>query len=127
MASAAVIMEATPAFMLRMPPPKIRLPSTEGVQGSRLQPMARGSMSMWPLNMSDLPPPGASESGDGLEPAGVYFLEFDLVAAGAEEFGEKACEVGFFRLEAGDSDHILGQVQHGSWCQRRSGGFGHRL
>ena len=57
MASAAVIIDATPAFMLRMPPPNMRLPSMEGVQGSRFQPIARGSMSMWPLNMRDLPPP----------------------------------------------------------------------
>ena len=74
MASAASIMEETPAFILRMPPPNMRLPSMEGVQGSRFQPMARGSMSIWPLNMRDLPPPAALEGGDGLESAGVYLL-----------------------------------------------------
>ena len=70
-------------------------------------------MSIWPLSISDLPPPAALQGSDGLEAAGVNFLKFNVVAAGAEKFGEEAGEVGFFRLEAGDSDHVLGQIQHG--------------
>ncbi len=47
----------TPAFMLKMPWPKSLPSAIQGVKGSRVQPLASGSMSMWPFSMMERPPP----------------------------------------------------------------------
>jgi hypothetical protein len=57
MATVAIVIAATPDFILWTPAPQSLFPSIFGSKGSHPHDSVRGSMSRWPLNIMLLPPP----------------------------------------------------------------------
>src|SRR5262249_54748703 len=110
MARVARMHAVTPAFMLKTPWPKILPSAIQGVKGSRVQPLARGSMSMCPLSMMERPPPGPGEPGHRLFPPGLDLLQLRREALVAEVVGEPLRARRLLGGEGGNADQVGGEA-----------------